>query len=134
MSLSLDSITSMLNTTTSTTLANNSATEIQNTVNSVSSDSTDDELLQVCKDFESYFIEEVLKEVKENMTMEDEDEDSSMSTLKDYYMDSVIEEVADEVLDQEGSSFTQTLYEQMKRNYSVDTVTEAEVESAAEIE
>jgi flagellar protein FlgJ len=88
----------------------------------------------VCKDFESYFIEEVLKEVKENMTMEDDDEDSSMSTLKDFYMDEVIEEIADEVLDQQGSSFTQTLYEQMKRNYSIDTVTEDEVESAAGVE
>ena len=55
--------------------------------------------MQVCKDFESYFVEEVLKEIKESLTSEDDEEDSSTSTLKDYYMDNVIELVADQVVD-----------------------------------
>ena len=46
----------------------------------------------------------------------DDDEDSTMSQYKDLYMDQAIETVADEMVDQIGESYTQTLYEQMKRN------------------
>ncbi len=35
---------------------------------------------------------------------------------EDLYMDQAIETVADEMVDQIGESYTQTLYEQMKRN------------------
>ena len=76
--------------------------------------------MQVCKDFESYFVEEVLKEIKESLTSEDDEEDSSTSTLKDYYMDNVIELVADQVVDEVGTNFTQQLYEQMDRNYNIE--------------
>lgn len=119
MSISLDSISALVNNTT-TNAAANSATSLQSSLNGVSSDSTDEELLQVCKDFESYFVEEILKEVKENMTMEDEEEDSSLQTLTDFHMDSAIELIADDVVDEVCGNFTQQLYEQMKRNYNLD--------------
>ena len=54
------------------------------------------------------------------MLSEDDNEDSSISTLKDYHMDSVIELVADEVVDEVGTNFTQQLFEQMKRNYNIE--------------
>lgn len=119
MSISFDNISAMLDTTKNSAAAN-SAAALKNSASSVSSESTEEELLQVCKDFASYFVEEVLKEVKENMTMEEEDEDSSLKTLTDFHMDSTIELVADEVVDQVGGSFTQQLYEQMKRNYNIE--------------
>lgn len=119
MSVSLENISGLLD-TTKTNAATNSAASLKSSINGVSSESTEEELLQVCKDFESYFVEEVLKEVKENMTTEEEEEDSSIQTLTDYHMDSVIELVADEVVDQVGESFAQQLYEQMKRNYGIE--------------
>lgn len=120
MSFSVDSISSMLDTTKTNAAASNAAS-IKDSANSVSAESTKEELLQVCNDFASYFVEEVLKEVKENMTMEeDEEEDSSIQTLTDFHMDSTIELIADELVDEVGSSFTQQLYEQMKRNYNID--------------
>lgn len=58
-----------------------SASALKNSISSVSSGSSEEELLSVCKDFESYFVEEVLKEVKENLISDDdEDKDSSLST------------------------------------------------------
>ena len=119
MSFSIDGMASMM--TTSTANMNNfNADKVQNSLNKVSSSAKEDELLQVCKDFQSYFIEEVIKEIKNNMTEEDEGADSSVATLTDYHMDSVIEMVSDQVLDQSGNSFTQQLYEQMKRNYGIE--------------
>lgn len=117
MSISLDA--SMLNMTNATT-NNFNADKVQNTLSSVNKGSTEDELMEVCKDFSSYFIEEVIKEIKENMTLEDEEGDPSLSTLTDFHMDSVIEDISDTMLDQAGNSFVQQLYEQMKRNYGLE--------------
>ena len=114
--MSID-MTAMLNNNIDTNHYN--ADKIKNSVNNVSKETSDDELMQVCKDFESYFIEEVIKEIKNNMT-DEEDGDSSLATLTDFHMDSVIEEISDKVLDQSGMNFTQQLYEQMKRNYGIE--------------
>ena len=73
----------------------------------------------VIKDFESYFVEQMLKQVKDTFTSEDED--STMSQYKDLYMDQAIEMVADEVVDQVGENLTQQLYEQMRRNLNITT-------------
>lgn len=119
MSFSIDGISSMLDMTTSNVSANQAAS-LKNSINGTSASKTEEELMEVCKDFASYFVEEILKEVKENMTMEDEEQDSSLQTLTDFHMDSAIELVSDQVLDQVGEGFTQQLYEQMKRNYNIE--------------
>ena len=105
--ISMDSISSLID-TSKNTVAANQASSLQSSLNSISSDSSEDELMQVCK------------EIKESLTSEDDEEDSSTSTLKDYYMDNVIELVADQVVDEVGTNFTQQLYEQMKRNYNIE--------------
>ena len=87
----MDSISSLIDTSKNTAAANQ-ASSLQSSLNSISSDSSEDELMQV----------------------------SSTSTLKDYYMDNVIELVADQVVDEVGTNFTQQLYEQMKRNYNIE--------------
>lgn len=121
MSISMDSIASLADKTTMNAIVNNKTNELQNSLNGISSDKSEEELLQVCKDFESYFVEEVLKEIKENMkSEEEEDKDQSLQTLTDFHMDGTIELIADEMVDQVGQSFTQQLYEQMKRNYGIE--------------
>ena len=115
MSMSIDSMVSMLNTTNTDATTNYNANALKKSLNGVSSDTSADELMQVCKDFESYFVEQVIKQMKDTFTSDD-DEDSTMSQYKDLYMDQAIETVADEMVDQIGESYTQTLYEQMKRN------------------
>ena len=94
------------------------ANSLTDSVNKLSSESTEEELKGVLKDFESYFVEEVLKQTKETFT-DDEDEDATMSQYKDLYMDKAIEMVADEMVDQVGENVTQQLHEQMKRNYNI---------------
>ena len=115
MSMSIDSMASMLNTTNTDATTNYNANALKKSLNGVSSDTSADELMQVCKDFESYFLEQVIKQMKDTFTSDD-DGDSTMSQYKDLYMDQAIETVADEMVDQIGESYTQTLYEQMKRN------------------
>lgn len=79
---------------------------------------TEEELKGVLKDFESYFVEQILKEMKDAF-LDDEDSDSTMGQYKDMMMDTAIEKVADAIVDETGETLTQQLYEQMRRNYNI---------------
>ena len=120
--MDVSGISSMLNQTTAQNDAATAKTDsLKNSVNGLSSNSTDEELMKVLKDFESYFLEQMIKKMKDTFT--DEDEESSVaSQYKDVFMDYAIEEVADMLLDEVGGSMTQQLFEQMKRNYNIPTV------------
>ena len=109
------------------TLANSNNTsaaadKLKNNVKNLSSDSTEDELKSTLKDFESYFVEQVIKEMKDSMTLKSDDEDSSMSQYKDMFMDTVIEQMSDTIVEKSGENITQQLYEQMKRNYNISNI------------
>ena len=106
------------------TLANSNNTsavadKLKNNVKNLSSDSTEDELKSTLKDFESYFVEQVIKEMKDSMTLKSDDEDSSMSQYKDMFMDTVIKLLCDVLSGLLHYRITQQLYEQMKRNYNI---------------
>lgn len=97
------------------------------------STASDDKLMSVCKEFESYFVEQMYKGM-EKMIPTDDDDDSSSSgsifssssssstgTLTDYYKDEMISKYASQTTESnngQGLGIAQTLYEQMKRNYS----------------
>ena len=135
--MDVSGISSMLNQTTAQNDAAASKTDsLKNSVNGLSSNSTDEELMEVLKDFESYFLEQIIKKMKDTFT--DEDEESSVaSQYTDTFMDYAIEEVADILLDEVGGSMTQQLFEQMKRNYNipgVDVTTDAAEKVAVKAE
>ena len=102
-----------------TTKDKNAAYKISDAANGLSSESTEEELKSVLKDFESYFLEQIIKEMKETFTFKSE-EDSTASQYTDFFMDTAIEEIADKILEEDGQSLTQQLYEQMKRNYNIE--------------
>lgn len=120
MSISMDGMASMMDATSANATKNYNASKLQNSLNGISSDASEDKLKQVCNDFASYFVEEIIKEIKENLTLEEDKKDNSLATMTDFHMDSAVQLVADEVVDEVGQSFTQQLYEQMKRNYGIE--------------
>ena len=133
MSMDINGITAMMSQNT-TQKADNSKTDgLKNSVNGLSSESTEEELMEVLKDFESYFIEQIIKKMKDTFT--DEDEESSVaSQYTDTFMDYAIEDVADILLEEVGGSMTQQLFEQMKRNYNIPTVEEKAEENVETVE
>jgi len=133
MSMDISGITAMMSQNT-TQKADNSKTDgLKNSVNGLSSESTEEELMEVLKDFESYFIEQIIKKMKDTFT--DEDEESSVaSQYTDTFMDYAIEDVADILLEEVGGSMTQQLFEQMKRNYNIPTVEEKAEENVETVE
>ena len=104
--------------------ANNSASAgaVNSAVSNINENSSEEEMKQAIKDFESYFVEQILKNVKESLKS---DEDSTNSQLTDFFMEQVGQDLADQIVDQAGSRITQTLYEQMCRNYNIPIAEEA---------
>ena len=99
-----------------------STSELEKTLGSGDlSNASDDELMQVCKDFESYFIEQMFKYMEKMIPKdEDEDESSSMSSMTDYYKEEMMSKYAEYASESDGGKglgIAQTLYEQMKRTY-----------------
>ena len=111
--ISLDSISSYIDTAKKAS----AGSDLQKTLGKDLSTASDEELMDVCKEFEAYFIEQVLKEAEKMVP--DSDEDSSMSQLTDFYKDTVRQEMASKIGEQSGNSFAQMMYEQMKRNYNL---------------
>lgn len=99
--------------------ANQSASRLKSQLESNSTSSSDDELMDVCKQFESYFLEQVFKEMQKTIP-NNEDSDASTGQLVDYFKDQMIQEIASESTEQSGLGIAQMLYEQMKRNMGVD--------------
>ncbi len=113
--MGLDALTSYANTQAS----QNDTSALESKLNADLSDASDEELLSVCKDFESYFLEQVLKQVEKTVKFDKDDENSYASQMVDYFKDTAIQTISDEITDQEGGSFAQMMYEQMKRNYNL---------------
>lgn len=97
----------------------------------ISAESSDDELLEACKEFEAYFIEQVFNAMMETTKVfSDEEENNSYATkMVDYFKDTAVQELTDQATGQNGLGIAQTLYEQMKRQYSA--LTPEEVAAAA---
>lgn len=106
-----------------------STSELEKTLGSGDlSNASDDELMQVCKDFESYFIEQMFKSMEKMIPKdEDEDESSSMSSMTDYYKEEMMSKYAEYASESDGGKglgIAQTLYEQMKRTYGSSELSE----------
>jgi flagellar protein FlgJ len=111
---------------------NQTATKLQSQIDGADySDATDDELMDVCKQFESYFIEQMYKGMMKTIP-EDDSTSNYTSTILDYYKDQMIQEVAEQTTEQSSLGLAQMLYEQLKRNYSTDAVASGADEAGTE--
>ncbi len=77
----------------------------------------DEELMNACKQFEAYFIEQVFKEMKSSVNLT-QSEDPATKQLLSYYEDNLTGEYAKMAADQQENGLAQMLFEQMKRNLS----------------
>lgn len=91
------------------------ADKLKNVVNADYSKADDDELMDACKQFESYFLEQVFKQMWKTVNTNTSD-DQPTNNLVDYFKDATIQELASQNTEKNGLGLAQTLYEQMKRN------------------
>ena len=119
MSLNVNGIDSYFN-NYNTDTASNSASRLEETLNSDLSTATEDELMDVCKDFEAYFIEQMFKAMQKMVPESDNDISASSRQMQDYYKEQMTQTFAEQAAEGEGLGIAQILYEQMKRNYGLE--------------
>ncbi len=99
--------------------ANNQSTnKLENKLNTDLTQATDDELMDACKQFEAYFVEQMFKSMMKTVP-KNEEMSASTSTLTDFYKDEMLRELAADSTETNSLGLAQTLYEQMKRNYEL---------------
>lgn len=76
------------------------------------SDATDEELMEACKSFEAYLLEQAFKGMEKTILKDEEEENDYLA----QFGDKLYEEYAKEATKGEGLGLAQMLYEAMKRN------------------
>lgn len=117
--MDISNITSMYNDIYASA-SDKSASKLQDKLDADYSKATDDELMDVCKEFEAYFLEQMFKEMVKTIPGEEENSGST-ATMMDYYKDQMIQNIATESTEQNSLGLAQMLYEQMRRNYGLDS-------------
>ena len=98
--------------------SNQTASKLENQLKTDYSQANDDELMDACKQFEAYFLEQMFKEMMDTIP-ESESTSGSTSSMVDFYKDQMIQNIASESVEQNSLGLAQMLYEQMKRNYDL---------------
>lgn len=73
---------------------------------------SDEELMEACKDFEAYLLEQVFKGMEKTVLKDEEDENEYMA----QFGDTLYEEYAKSAAESSNLGIAQMLYDSMKRN------------------
>ena len=106
----------------SSQISNQKTNELKGVLNNAA-EKTDDELMDACKEFEAYFLEQVFKGMEKTVVKAD-NSSSSMDTMVDFYKDELYKKLAKTSTETSSIGLAKQMYEQMKRNYSVKPATD----------
>lgn len=96
-----------------------SESAMENTLDKIGNETSGAELMEACKEFEAYFIEQIYKGMEKTI-MKAEDESSAAGQYKDFFGDMQVQEYAKIATEQNGGiGLANQLYEQMKCNYGL---------------
>lgn len=94
----------------------NQTKDMEQTLSSDNAGKSEEELMEVCKEFETYFVEQMFKAMK-SMVPENEDSENDYTNM---FGDMLIQQYAESATEQQDFGIAQALYEQMKRNYGLE--------------
>lgn len=97
-----------------------SASKLEGKLDSDYSKASNEELMDACKEFEAYFLEQMFKEMMKTIPS-DEETSGSTSSMLSFYKDEMVKNLASDSTKQNSLGLAQMLYEQMCRNYGLDT-------------
>lgn len=102
-----------------TNATNAQSDALENTLGKVDKNATQEELMDACRQFEAYFLEQIYKGMEKTIMKADEEESEGKSYM-DYFGDMRTQEYAKIASEQgDGIGLAKELYEQMKRNYGL---------------
>lgn len=103
-----------------TQASNASADALESALGKVGEQTSEAELMEACKEFETYFIEQMYKGMEKTIMKAEDDENSTASQYLEYFSDMQTQEYAKATAEQgNGIGLAQQLFEQMKRNYGL---------------
>lgn len=91
-----------------------SAAGTSDKISGIGKDSSDEELMEACKSFESYFVQKMIEEAKK--TVENEDEEGEYTKM---FADMRNEQLADTVTESGQIGLAQQLYDNLKQQYKL---------------
>lgn len=91
-----------------------SGADLQSKLENTGTSDDDKELMEVCKDFESYFVQKIIEEAKKTLDNEDE-----KGEYMQYFGSMLDETYADAIVDGGGLGLAQQLYDSMKTQYNL---------------
>lgn len=80
--------------------------------NSIENAKSDEELMEACKGFEQYFLEQIFKSMQATVDKSEDEENEYTSMFNDM----MVENYAKSAVDAQGYGVAQMLYESMKHN------------------
>lgn len=123
---------------TDSTTYSSKTSSLENTLNNSDLSKADsDKLMSVCKDFEEYFVEQMVKSMVKMASVDgssdaddysslfglsSDSDDSYLSSMSSYYGSQMVTKLTESLCDDtngNGIGLAKTLYEQMKRNYNI---------------
>ena len=110
--------------------ANQTANKLKDQLGNIDK-ATDDELLNACKQFEAYFIEQIYKGMMKTVPQSDSTSNYT-SMITDYYKDRMLQSVAEQTTERSSLGLAQMLYEQLKRNYGITEIPGREADTNIE--
>lgn len=105
----------------------NKAASLQDRLQNGSAAMDEKELKSACKEFESYFVEQMFNAMLETTKVFSDDDNGYATKMVDYFKDFAVQELCDKATDGEGLGLANILYEQMKRNYGIGVVQPGDV-------
>ena len=100
-------------------VSNVSKDALEKTLSGVDSNTSEEELMKACKEFEAYFVEQIFKGMEKTIIKAD-DSDSDVSKYTEYFGDMQTQAYAKAATEQgDGIGLANQLYQQMKRNYGL---------------
>lgn len=118
-SIDLTGLSSYYSDIMATQAQNVQAEKLQQTVSGDYNSASEEELMEACKEFEAYFLEQMFKEMMKTVPKND-NEDPTTQRLVDYFKDNTVQQIAKESTESNSLGLAQMLFEQMKRNYGIE--------------
>lgn len=115
-------INSYYDTAASTSKSAQKANAVSSKASGLTKESSREEIEGAVKSFESYFLEQIMKQEKETLTSfsgEEEDKDLYASQLEDMYMDKTFETISADIVDKYAGNLTDDFADQIQRNLGV---------------
>lgn len=100
-------------------MVRNAKTKAENAKNAGEKEEVNQELMDACKQFEAYMLEQIFKGYEETNKVFSKEKSGSMNTMVDYFMDFAIQDISATASDTQSTGLAQMLYENMKRNYGL---------------